>query len=261
MAKRAKEEIECIKAFKHISVQSEWSKNQIWSVNPDAKYYVTRRMVRHQFHDAEPWQYPDNGSAPKLFTSSSGSDSYKGLHILLRGLALVKKRYPNVQLHIAGAFTNHHPLLRDGYTRFLMRIIKELKLDDNVVFLGSITADDIVRELQSCNVCVIPTFVESYCAVLAEAMMVGTPCVVSYAGAMPEFAENGKDALFYNTLDYASCAQHIIKLIEDKDIATCMSKSARERKREYCDNNAIVSIQESIYSDIIESENARKLEG
>ena len=36
-----------------------------------------------------------------------------------------------------------------------------------------------------CNVCVIPSFVETYCLALAEAMIVGCPTVVSYTSALP----------------------------------------------------------------------------
>ena len=64
----------------------------------------------------------------------------------------------------------------------------------------------MIGELLNCNVCVMPSFIETYCLAFAEAMMVGVPVVVSFAGAMPELAEHNKEAMFYNPLDHITCA-------------------------------------------------------
>lgn len=249
--KRGVEEAKAIKVFRHISVQSQWTRNQVKAINPEASYYMTRRMVRDSFYSASAWTFKNSSDHPVVFTSSSGSAPYKGLHVLLKSMRILKTKYPKVKLRIAGGFTNRPPLLRYGYTRFLMKLIKEYDLAENVDFVGSLTADQLVEELKNANVCVIPSFVESYCAAMAEAMIVGTPCVASFAGAMPEFAINGEEALYYTPNDYASCAEYISSLLENKNKAESFSCRARERRLRLIEKSKVLEVQLSIYDKII----------
>ena len=51
-------------------------------------------------------------------------------------------------------------------------------------------------------------FIETYCLSFAEAMIVGVPTVTSFTGAMPELARHGEESLFYNSIDYQTCATY-----------------------------------------------------
>ncbi len=248
--RRGKVELACLKKFKYISYQSEWVRRELALTCPEALFLKTKIMLRSSFYEAEPWQYKGRTSAPVVFSTASGSISYKGFHILLRALGWLKPKYPNIQLHIAGRMKGR--LLKSGYTAYLESLIRELGLQQNVVFLGSLNEHQIVSELQNADVTVIPSFVETYCLAFAESMLVGTPTVASYAGAMPELAEDGKEAFFYNSMDFISCAYYIDRLITDRDLATRLSANGRAKRLVENDRNTVLQTQLEIYNTLIE---------
>ena len=99
--------------------------------------------------------------------------------------------------------------------------------------------------------CVVPSFIETYCLAFAEAMMVGTPVVCSFAGAMPELADEGEEALFYNSMDYVECAAKIDRLLQDKELASRISEKARARRFIENDPETIVNKQISNYEELL----------
>lgn len=249
--RRGKVELECLKKFHYISYQSEWVRRELVLSSPNASFLKTKIMLRKSFYDAEPWQYKGRIDAPQIFSTASGSISYKGFHILLRAIGWLKPKYPNIQLRIAGHVIGRY--MKSGYTKYLESLIRDLDLVENVVFLGSLNEYQIVKELQNVDVTVIPSFVETYCLAFAESMIIGTPTIASYAGAMPELAEDGKDAFFYNSMDFISCAYYIDQLVCDKSLAEKLSANGRKRRLQENDRELVVNTQLDIYHEIIES--------
>lgn len=248
--RRGKVEIDCLKRFQYISYQSDWVKRQISWINPEVDFLKTKIILRKAFYKAEPWKYKSASDAPKIFSTASGAISYKGFHILLRSIGLLKERYPHIQLRIAGRMKGR--FLKNGYTIYLEQLIKRLGLKDNVIFLGSLNENQIIEELQSVNATVIPSFIETYCLAFAESMLIGTPTVVSYTGAMPELATHGEECLFYNSMDFISCAYYLDQLIMDRTLAEILSVNGRNRRLKENDRNLVVNSQLDIYRNLIE---------
>lgn len=249
--RQGKLEVATIKAMEHISTQSDWIRHQVAYINPKAKIYRTCIILRDEFYNSTPWTFKECGDAPIIYSSASGSITYKGMHLLLRSVAVLKRKYPKVQLHVAGNYIQGKSTETPGYSKYLLSLIEELGIKDNVLFLGPCDAERIVSELQQCNVCVVPSFIETYCLAFAEAMMVGVPVVCSYAGAMPELAEEGREALFYNSMDYVTCAAKIDKLLQDRALSTIISENARKRRMRENNPETIVSLQITNYEDLL----------
>lgn len=242
-----KEEKKMIKAFHYVTGTTEWVKNQVETINPNIKYYYVKRMMRQEFYDLkESWHPHDFGKAPQIFTTSSGSVPYKGFHILIKAIYEIKKKYPNVQLNIAGHF-----IKIKGYSLYVRRMIKSLELENNIHFLGSIDAAEIIRQLQQADVCVIPSFIETYCNAFAESMYVGTPTVGSFNGAMSELAVKDKEALYYNSLDYVSCANCIGKILQSKELSMKLSDNGRHRRLVESGYDTILNDQLRVYRDLL----------
>jgi glycosyltransferase involved in cell wall biosynthesis len=117
---------------------------------------------------------------------------------------------------------------RDGYIGWIDHEIMRLGLEENVCWLGPLSALDIVEELRKSSAMVLPTFVESYCVALAEAMIVGVPSAVSYTGGTSFLAKDGESALFFPPGDAAMCAFQLERLITDSHLAEQISDHARE---------------------------------
>lgn len=232
-----------------IAVQSNWVKAHIKLENKDAKIFETGIILRHQFYEAEKWK--NNCDETIVFTSSSGSNMYKGLHVLFRAISVLKKTIPNIKLHIAGRIL-YDKVLQDGYSNWLLKEAQRLDISDSLVWLGSIKEDEIINQLQKASVFVVPSYVETYCVALAEAMMLGVPCVVSYAGAMPELAQDNESALFFPVGDYMICAWNIEKLLLNNNLANEISINGIARAVIRNDRVNIVSNQLKIYDEIFD---------
>ncbi|UAB84826.1 glycosyltransferase family 4 protein [Zunongwangia sp. SCSIO 43204] len=247
---RGQEEIACLKAFENISYQSEWVKNQVSTVNKSAHLFKTSIMLRNAFYHSDTWKFKPASDSPIIFSSASAAVSYKGLHVLIKAVSLLKSTYPNIQLRLAGKMHVGEKLI-DGYSLYLKKLVKQLYLEDNVIYTGSLDEKQIVNELLSCNVCVIPSFIETYCLAFAESMIVGVPTVASFAGAMPELAKNEEEALFYNSIDFGSCAAQIKRLIEDMSLARKLSINGRKRRLIENKPDSVLAKQLSIYNELI----------
>ena len=249
---QGKIEVANLKTISYISYQSEWTKNHVQYINPLARLFETKLMLRDAFFHSSPWHYHLNNDSPVIFSFCSSAEPYKGLHIMIKTAEVLKKKYPKIRIRLAGNLSVGG-ILKDGYSIYLKNLIKKSSLEENVTFLGPLDANHLVIELLNSDACVIPSFVETYCLAFAESMMVGCPTVCSFAGAMPELAEHGKEAFFYSPTDYIQAASYVEKIIEDPELATKLSTNARNRRFIENDKQKVVERQLEIYETIINS--------
>lgn len=251
LEKKGNDEQIMIKNIRHIATQSQWVRAHIEYAkrNTENDIYSSGILLREEFYQAKKWQNYDS-SKTIIFTSSAGINSFKGLHVLFRTIAVLKCKYPHIELHIAGSKPTSR-FIQDGYFRWLQQETQNLKIIDSVKWLGKLNADQIIDEFHKSSLMVIPSYVESYCLALAEAMMVGLPAVVSYAGAMPELATHNESALFFPVGDYMSCAQQIDRLLSNIDLMKKISASSTLLASNRNDKYKVVSNQLAIYNSII----------
>ena len=61
--------------------------------------------------------------------------------------------------------------------------------------------------------------------------MVGTPCVASYCGGVPDMARDGEDALFYRANDPALLAWKVKRIFDDDELALALSTKAQQHAK------------------------------
>ena len=248
---KSMQEIDLLKKFKYISTQSEWTRLQIKPyINKDAIVYNTLRPIREEFYQAQKWKtlYHNN---PIIYTSLGYNLPFKGMHILLKSFKLVVERYPEAKLVIAG-FNANVPFYKvNGYDHLLLDYIKRNNLSLNVEFPGRLNATQIIKYLHSCDIYINPTFVESYSAATAEALFLGVPSILSYAGALPYFKNNDDVAIYYSPQDFVDCASKVIQLFEDKQLQAKISKNAIFSLEDKCSIKSVTETQLSIYNNFL----------
>jgi glycosyltransferase involved in cell wall biosynthesis len=228
--------------------QTPWQEAQMACNRPDASMFHLDLPLRNPFEQSEGWK-PYAGE-PRIFCCASHWPPYKGLHVAVRSLALLKRRFPNVQLRIGGD-KGKKGIFRDGYHRWLDRLVHKLGLGKNVQWLGSLTAAQIADELRNSSVALIPTFIESYCMVFAEAMRIGTPTVVSYTGGTAYLGKDEESCLFFVPGDEAMCASQLARALSDRDLAARLSLASRQIAAQRHDLAKIVQEQLSIYRHVL----------
>ncbi len=226
-------EKELFELSKNVICENDWCENSIRAVVPEVNIYRCPLSINQVFAQKD-W---DTGKAePHSIICNASGYPLKGLHMLLRAVALLKKRYPDIKLYVPGEKVvsdgSVQWLLRKrGYTKFIERLIKELDLYDNIIWLGALSQDKLAEQYAKTSVFVLCSAIENHSSSLKEAMMVGTPCVASAVGGVPEYVTHGENGFLYRFEEYDILAMHLQALFEDDALAQQMSEKAKKSIR------------------------------
>lgn len=99
------------------------------------------------------------------------------------------------------------------------------------VFLGMLRGRELVREIQSSKILVLPSVSnsESFGMVLIEAMACGVPVIGSNVGGIPDTIRDQEDGLLVEPRSVGSLAAAITQIIDDPLLATRLSEAAYEK--------------------------------
>ncbi len=226
--KNAEREIEVLKKVKYVTGRTDWDKSTMLSVNPELKYFRCNYNLRNAFYDAEKWSL-DTMTRHTIMTGAAHY-SLKGLHIVIKALAIVKKKYPDVKLFIpGGGKTENGRLLNpSSYTKHIEKMISKLGLEKNVEYVGNLGPEKVAEYLKNSHICVVPSAIEGASATLCEAMMIGTPSICAYRGGMTDLLTDKVNGFTYDFPEYPQLALRIMEIFKNDDIAVDFSKKTIE---------------------------------
>lgn len=238
-----------IKKYKYISTQSRWIRDRIRTLNNECEIFETGMSLRQEFWNSPKWEYPNEGK--KMFCcSAAGAATYKSTQTAIKALAEVTKIYPDTKLCIIGDFIDKRWLNQPGYLTFIKKLVRELNVENNIIFAGPQDAKGIINILHNSLAMIQTSYVESYSLVVAEAQSLGVPSIISFAGAMPELADDRITGLFYSPGDYKSCAGRMLELIENQKLARNISSASYRLAAERNNDKRVIEEQIKIYDTI-----------
>lgn len=148
---------------------------------------------------------------------------YKGVHVLIKALALVRREMPDATFRLP---TEEAP--KNGYERYLRWLIKSLGLEPTVEFIGPQDEEGMIRELRRCNVLVVPSAAENTSLLLREGAYLGTPCIAACRGGMSDFIRDKQTGFVYDFPDYELLAQRILQIFRQPKLAQAFSEQGME---------------------------------
>ena len=228
--KQANKEAEMLTLSYAVICENDWCAINLKAAVPDLKTYRCPLSINKVFFNYR-W---DINSADKFSVICTASGyTIKGLHVLLRAICLLKQKYPEIKLYIPGtpqiANSGINGLIhKNGYKKYIENLIKRLDIRDNVIWLGTLTQEELAKEYTKHRVFVMPSAIENHSSSLKEAMIVGMPCVSSYVGGIPEYLRHGDNGFLYRFEEFAILAEYISKIFDDDNIAQKFSNNARQ---------------------------------
>ena len=112
----------------------------------------------------------------------------KNLSFLLKAISILKSQNHFIFLRVIGAY---------GWKQnSIYSLIKELRISDNVVFLGQISDDELVNEYRQAKALIFPSLYEGFGFPVIEAMKCGCPVIAAKNSAIPE--AGGDCALYFD---------------------------------------------------------------
>lgn len=252
--KRISMETNSIQSVSYISGRTFWDRAHSYWINPKAKYFPCNRILRPQFYK-ENWDV--NKMKPFTIFIGNGYSPLKGLHFVIEAVNLLKQRYPNIQLLVAGNSPIYNGSIfsakRYGYSSIIKQLIRKNRLDNNVYFLGALNGHKMIDIMKTCNVYVLPSLIENSPNTLGEAMIMGMPCVSAYTGGASEMAIDEKECLFYRSNDPKLLAWQIKRIFDDPNFAVELGQNAKKHAMHthdpYLNKNALIYAYNKIYNE------------
>lgn len=230
--KRGKLEIELLQKVGHIIGRTAWDKSHAWAINPNANYHYCGETLRDSFYKNR-WNY--NSCISHSIFVSQANYPIKGLHILLQALPLVLRRFPDTTIYVAGGNPTSLPWWRiTGYGKYLKGIIKELGIEKNVVFTGSLDEEAMCERYLKSNVFVCCSSIENSPNSLGEAQLLGVPCIASFVGGVPDMIPNNSSGAIYRFEELDMLAKNICDVFTQSE----HFNNSAMRKEAACRHNA-----------------------
>lgn len=259
LSARSAQERVSLTRHRHYNGRTAFDKAWLRAFNPNAHYYHLDRAMRSEFFTIKRDSLAIRRHS--VYCSAAAGYPLKGLHWLLRAAAILKPKYPDIQIRVAnarkplavpkGLFTR----LKDSdYPAYLRHLIRELDLQDNVIALPKIFAPQVTEELQRAHVFCLPSLCENSPNSLGEAMLAGTPSVAAYVGGVPSMLQHDRDGLLCPPADPAALADAIGKLFSNDKLAGELAANARRTAEVRHDPRRIATEAYKIYEAVIKSE-------
>lgn len=227
---RMKTERETIAKARYLIGRTTWDRAHAYALNPNAKYYSCNRILREPFYQKE-WKL-DKIERHSIYIGN-GYYALKGVQYVIEALPQLIREYPDIKVYVAGVKpfveNDKRPFYKKGYGLYLEKRIKDLGVDDHVIFTGPLQAEEVAEKLSKVHAYVLCSAIENSPNTLGEAMCIGTPCVASYVGGVPDMATDGENALFYRNDDPALLAWNLKRIFDDDDLALKLSENGRKR--------------------------------
>lgn len=167
----------------------------------------------------------------------------KGMDILIKAWAKVSAKYPQAKLIIGGGGKSLEKVVE--WTR-------EYQVTENVEFLGALTRQQVVEQMQMCDCFVLPSRYETFGVVYIEAMACGKPVIAVANGGPDDFVHEFNGILIQpeQEEELVQALDRMITAIEKKD-ATYQPERIAAYVEEKFSYRAIAEQLEKVYQNII----------
>ena len=152
----------------------------------------------------------------------------KGVDILLGAAAQVESESDCFVLVIGGDSS-----AREGEMAHLRDLASHLGIAERVNFLGAVDHERLPLFYNAADVCVVPSFYESFGLVALEAMACGTPVVASRVGGLTATVRDGETGYLIPWRCPEPFAERLELLLDNEELRDAFGRSAREEVERY----------------------------
>lgn len=250
---RGKNEVQAIQGTGNLTGRTVFDRERTQEINPHARYFSMNETMREEFYEGN-WE--KEKAEPYRIFLAQGDYPLKGLHILLDALSGLKRKYPSVKLYVAGNSILEHKTIKEklklcAYGKYLLERIKEERLEQQVVILGKLSAEEMKHQFLKCSVFVCASVLENSPNTVAEAMLLGVPVVASRTGGIPSMIDDGKSGLLFTPGNASELEEAVTRIWENPKLASELSVHERVRAGSLHDRDKNYERLLEIYSAVL----------
>lgn len=127
----------------------------------------------------------------------------KGVDVLLAALEPLWQRFPDLSLDVLGEGPLRGAI--EGYTRSVPQA--------RITLLGARPSDDVARHVAACDLLVLPSRFDGWGMVVNEALMVGTPVLVTDRCGAADLVRHGRNGYVAAAGSVTSLRDHLIQFL------------------------------------------------
>lgn len=203
---------------------------RIYGAQPDKVKVVPAGVDLTLFHptDRDKARYQLGLSRhAKVLLFAGRLDPIKGVDILLGTVARLASISEIQLLIIGGDSAVGNEMARLG------SVASRLGIDDRVTFLGTVEHERMPIFYAAADVCVVPSYHESFGLVALEALACGTPVVASRVGGLATIVRDGETGYLLDELSPEAFAQRLEVLLDNRELRQRMGVAACSSVTEY----------------------------
>lgn len=142
----------------------------------------------------------------------------KGYGTLLRGFALIAKKYPQWKIVFIG----------NGEISSAQSFADELGIFGQVEFRGWVAGSDKEKAFQEASIYCLASEGEGFPMGVLDAWAYGIPCVVTPVGGLPDIIKDGENALVFPIGDVKKLSEQLERLIMDDVLWNKISEATKQ---------------------------------
>ena len=154
-------------------------------------------------------------------------EPFKGTEVLLRAMAQVRSP-EDIQLVIVGGGGDEDPEVAR-----LQRLSVELGIQSRVRWQSATPHEELPDYYAAADVCVVPSYHESFGLAALEAMACGTPVIASRVGSLRSLVLDGRTGCLVEGHDPETFARCLEELLGDSELRRQLGRAAREWAQEF----------------------------
>lgn len=249
---RGEREKEALKSACNITGRTQFDRRETGRINSEANYYFMNETMRSPFYSGK-WEAEK--CIPHSIFLSQGDYPLKGFHYVLQAMPEILESYPDACVYVAGSSIINYETLKDrikisSYGKYLRELIKAGKLEQHVVMLGKLTAQEMKEQFLKSSLYLCPSSLENSPNSLGEAMLLGVPAAAADVGGIKSLMEDEKEGLLYEAGNVDKLAQAVIRMWKEPEETMKRAKAARKRAYITHDGDANYRRMLEIYREI-----------
>jgi len=227
---------------KYIIGRTDWDKRITRILAPKSVYFQGEEMLRDSFYGKE-WK--PIRSNKLIIHTTNGNSPYKGFEALCHTLHLLNELNIEIEWRVAGISE------RDLIVKIVKKQLGKKYPQKGLILLGGLNEAELANRLLEANMYVMPSHIENSPNNLCEAMILGMPCIATFAGGTGSMLKDAEEGILVQDGDPWAMAGAIIELKNDSEKASKYGKAARDRALIRHDKNKIIENLISTYQTII----------